>query len=247
MHRTTISVTPRGRVALNIGRTSHTLSSLEGVVFEGLTTSALQVLAVAGPVSRRNGAGVLVPTAEFILWPALLTLAATRVDLVQQQHQLHAGVIDVVEEYAREYTEGEQGRPRLGQPVDLARGRLHALDRCLLGFVKKVVPLFHDEDADWILRQAARVARDAERTLIARGLVVKTVSPPHGSPVAAVLGVMPHSLLVRTLDGDKLLTAFRGACGTSADRAAGDLAVNRTLLLWIPEVAFLLVDLLRHE
>jgi hypothetical protein len=112
--------------------------------------------------------------------------------------------------------------------------------------VKQAIPLFHDEDADWILRQAVRVAHDAERRLIERGLIVKTFSLCQRFPVAAVLGLMPHPLPVRTAAGDALLTAFREACAASGGRAAGDFAVNRTLLLWIPQVALLFVDLLRR-
>ncbi|MGH7371434.1 MAG: hypothetical protein ACREI5_01750 [Candidatus Methylomirabilales bacterium] len=220
------------------------LSSLDARVFEELTSPALQILAVAGPISGREGEGVLVPTGEFFLWPALLSLAATRVDVAQQRDHLHTAVIEAVKEYKREYKAGEQGGPRLGQPVDLIRLRVGALDRCLLGFVKRAIPLFHDEDADWILRQAARVAHDAERALIERGLIVKTFSPCQSFPVAAVLGLMPHPLPIRTPAGDTLLTAFREACTAPGGRPVGDFAVNRTLLLWIPEVAFLFVDLL---
>lgn len=220
------------------------LSSLDARVYEELTSPALQILAVAGPMSGREGKGVVVPTGEFFLWPALLSLAATRVDVVQQRDHLHTAVIDAVKEYQGEYKAGEQGGPRLGQPVDLVRLRVGALDRCLLGFVKRAIPIFHDEDADWILRQAARVAHDAERTLIEGGLIVKTFAPSQSFPVAAVLGLMPHPLPIRTPAGDRLLTAFREACTAPGGRPVGDFAVNRTLLLWIPEVAFLFVDLL---
>lgn len=231
---------------MNIGRALHTLSSLDGRLFEGLTTPALQILAVAGPVSGREGEGVLVPTGEFFLWPALLSLAATRVDVAQRRDHLHTAVIEAVREYKREYEAGQQTGPRLGQPVDLVRVRAGALDRCLLGFVKRAIPLFHDEDADWILRQGARVAHDAERTLIERGLIIKTFSPRQSLPVAAVLGLMPFPLPIRTPAGDAMLTAFREACTAPGGRPAGDFAVNRTLLLWIPEVALLFVDLLRQ-
>ncbi len=115
---------------MNVSRALHTLSSVDARVFEGLTTPALQILAVAGPVSGREGEGVLVPTGEFILWPALLSLAATRIDVARQRDHLHAAVIE--------------------------------------------------------------------------------------------------------------------ACTAPGGRPAGDFAVNRTLLLWIPELAFLLVDLLRQ-
>jgi hypothetical protein len=116
-----------------------------------LTTPALQILAVAGPVSGREGEGVLVPTGEFFLWPALLSLAATRVDVAQQRDHLHTAVIEAAKEYA-----------------------------------------------------------------------------------------------IRTPAGDTMLTAFRAACTAPGGHPAGDFAVNRTLLLCIPEVALLFVDLLRQ-
>ena len=75
------------------------LSSLDARVFEELTSPALQILAVAGPVSGREGEGVLVSTGEFFLWPALLSLAATRVDVAQQRDHLHTAVIEAVKEY----------------------------------------------------------------------------------------------------------------------------------------------------
>lgn len=230
------------------GRAANILSSLDAVIFEGLTTPSLQILAPAGPLSRSRDGGdeVVVPTREFVLWPALLTLTATRVDVAEHRAQLRVGVIEAVRAYRGECLEGEQGGPRLGQPMDLIRLRLRALDRCLLDFVKRAVPMFHDEDPDWLLRQALRIARDSERALIERGLVVTTTSPGRGLPLVAALGLVPQQFLIRTPTGDGLLTAFREACRMPPGRGRGDLEVNSTLLSWTLELAFLLVDLLGH-
>lgn len=107
--------------------------------------------------------------------------------------------------------------------------------------------MFHDEDPDWILRQALRITREAERTLIERGLVVNTIRPDPRLPMAAILGLVPQRFFARTPVGDVLLTTFTQACNAPPDCEGTDLAVNGVLLRWVPEMAFLFVDLLRHR
>jgi hypothetical protein len=233
---------------MDIGQNANRLTSLDAVVFEDLTTPPLQILAAAGPLSRwrHDREEFLVSTGEFLLWPTLLSLAATRVDVEELKAQAHVGLIEAVREYQSECNAIECGGPRLGQPIDMAMLQLRALDRCLVGFVKSTVPMFHDEDPDWVLRQALRIARDSERTLIERGLVVNTICPDRSLPMAAVLGLAPKRFLARTPAGDALLTAFTQACNVSPGREGRDLGVNHVLLRWMPEVAFLFVDLLRH-
>lgn len=239
----------RGNAEMDVGQNANRLTSLDALVFGELTTPPLQILAAAGPLSRwrHDTEEFLVPTREFFLWLALLSLAATRVDVEELKAQGHVGLVEAVGEYQREYSVIERGGPRLGQPIDVAMSQLKVLDRCLVGFVKRTVPMFHDEDPDWILRQALRITRDAERTLIERGLVVDTIRPDRSLPAAAILGFVPERFLARTPAGDALLTAFTQACNVPPDREGRDLAVNRVLLGWVPEMAFLFVDLLSHE
>jgi hypothetical protein len=233
---------------MDIGQNANRLTSLDAVVFGDLTTPPLQILAAAGPLSRwrHDREEFLASTGEFLLWPALLSLAATRMDVEALKKQGYVGLVEAVREYQREYNAIERGGPRLGQPIDMAMLQLRAVDRCLVGFVKSTVPMFHDEDPDWILRQALRIARDAERTLVERGLVVNTICPDRSLPMAALLALVPKRFLARTPAGDALLTAFKQACNVPPDCERRDLAVNHVLLRWIPEVAFLFVDLLRH-
>ncbi len=229
-------------------RRLHTLSGLDVAVFKGLTTPSLQILGATAPFARtcRDGEETLIPTREFGLWPALLSLVATRVDVTSQKAQLHMHLIEAAEEYRQESKDAERSVPGLEHPMDMARLRLRALDRCLLGFVRRAVPRFHDEDPDWILRQALRVARDAERALIGRDLAVESISPGLGLDLVAVLGLVPQRFLVRTPAGDTLFTAFKEACNVPTCHDGGDLAVNLTLLHLMPELAFQLVDLFEH-